>query len=41
MEANILLKLLQVSERGVEVGRAKPAKQLFQELRKELKQKKE
>ena len=28
MEANILLKLLQVSERDVEVGRAKPAKQL-------------
>lgn len=31
-----LLRLLQISERDVQAGRAKPAKQVFQELRKEL-----
>ena len=39
-DAFALLKILQVSEKDVQAGRARPAKQVFQKLRKELNAKK-
>lgn len=39
-DAFALLRLLQVSEKDVQAGRTKPARQVFQELRKELNAKK-
>lgn len=39
-DAFALLRLMQISERDVQAGRAKPAKQVFQELRKGLNAKK-
>jgi prevent-host-death family protein len=39
-DAFALLRLLQISEKDVQAGRTKPAKQVFQELRKELNAKK-
>ena len=35
MDANDLLKLLQISKRDVQAGRVKPAKRVFQELKKQ------
>ena len=37
MDANVLSRLLQISEKDVKVRRVKLAKLVFQELRKELK----
>lgn len=39
-DAFALLRLMQISERDVQAGRTKPAKQVFQELRKGLNAKK-
>ena len=39
-DAFALLRILQISERDVQARRTKPAKQVFQELRKELNAKK-
>ena len=39
-DAFALLRLLQISEKDVRAGRVKPAKQVFQELRKGLNAKK-
>ena len=39
-DAIALLRLLQMSEEDVQAGRVKPAKQVFQEIRKDLNAKK-
>jgi prevent-host-death family protein len=39
-DAFALLKIIQLSEREIQIGRAKPARQVFQELRKGLNAKK-
>lgn len=39
-DAFALLRLLQMSEEDVQAGRVKPAKQVFQEIRKDLNAKK-
>lgn len=39
-DAFAILRLLQISEKDVQAGRVKPAKQVFQELRKEFNAKK-